>query len=138
MKPFTINVDLDRGLITLRRKDMEIGYLKFIYDWSEITVLDITIAGRYRKKGYGEILMYVLMALARKKRRVIRLYSVDTAVQFYEKLGFQRLILYRNGFYEGKVVKFMNVKKGDKPEQHIDELDFIWIPPEVWTAHVYL
>ena len=136
MRPFNIIVRLKRGKLELKRKDVVICYSYFTLDKYQLTVTDINTTRRYRRRGYGSILMHVLMGVAKSKKVPIYLYSLSDAIKFYEKLGFVRLRRYRNGWYRGKRVVIDNLNVRKTFGEQTNKTDVVWIPDNVHIVHL--
>jgi len=138
MKGFEIRLDMKKASVVLVRGDKSIAFANFLFDKSQITITDFDVYRYYRKKGYGTILMYFLMGLARAKRKAIYLYSVPQSVHFYEKVGFDFLKDYKYGKHNGKKVIIKNLNPSLKFDEQVDATDFIWIPPEMKQVSIYI
>lgn len=136
MKPFNVTIDLEKGKLALKRKDIVICYAYFLLDQYQLSISDITTTRRYRRKGYGNIMMHILMGVARSKKVPIYLYSLSDVVGFYEKLGFIRLRRYRKGWYKGKRVVIDNLNVRKTFTRQTNTTDMIWIPSNVHIVHI--
>lgn len=136
MKPFNATIRLERGKIELKRKEIVICYAYFTLDKYQLTICDINTTRRYQRKGYGSIMMHILMSVAKSKKVPIYLYSLSDVVKFYEKLGFIRLRRYRKGWYRGKRVVIDNLNVRKTFGEQTNKTDMVWIPSNVHIVHL--
>jgi len=132
---FSITANLNKGEASLCKGKIRIAYVKFLKDHDrQITVTDVTVESRYRRKGYGTMLMSLVMAYARLNHQAIFLYSLSSAIEFYEFLGFKRLKYYK----DDPRVRFANLNPDKNFDEQIEENDFLWIPPELEKVSIFL
>lgn len=139
MDKFEITIDARKnGSAILKRGDTKIASIYVIYDKVQIEACDLSTEARYRRKGYGTMLMYALMGVAKAKRKPIILWSINEAVGYYQKLGFIRLRRYQNGWYKGKRVIIDNLNPHKTFTEQVKHNQFIWIPPNMHIVHIYI
>lgn len=125
-----------KGIIELKRGDIKIAWIHFSMDEYQITATDVDVSCHYRRKGYGTIIMGILMGIAESRHIPIYLYSLRTAVKFYEKLGFVRFRRYKKGWYKGKRVVIDNFNRRRTFDKQTDRTDMLWIPNNVHIVHI--
>lgn len=122
--------EADGDVVVYRNKD-NIGHVEFIVQRSQITATDVQIDETYQMKGYGRLMLASLQRFAKEKNLPIYLFSVDSAVKFYESCGFQRIKKYK-----GECELFLkNVTNMDK---QVSATDMIWIPKGKKRVTVYV
>ena len=106
-------------------------HAEFLSDGLKIFIVEYDVLNEYKNKGYGTMLMYTLMGIARARRLPIILFATEDSIEFYIKLGFHGLRNYKNGKYEGKRVTILNLNNDVDFEHQVGEDDLIWIPPNM-------
>jgi len=131
----TPNVRL--GQIKLYREESYIGGAVFTVHETQINVDDLEVRKRYRMKGFGRLLMNVIMALAEELKKPLFLYATEKSVEFYERIGMLR-VLYWKTWGNGVTVEFMNFNPEKTLREQCSDIDFVWIPARVQHIRIYL
>ena len=103
----------------------------FIYNGGEILIAQYDVYDEYKKQGYGTMLMYTLMGVARAKKIPIVVFAMEDSIEFYKKLGFYSLLKHKKGNYRGKTVTILNLNDNMDFECQVSKEDLIWIPLNV-------
>lgn len=125
-KQIVVSVDLKREEVVVLVDGKEAAKALFTIDGTQIMVTNVDTEEKYRKCGYGRLLLDGLKCVAQQKKKPLILWSSDYAlgIKFYEKLGF----LHLNDEQIQKRVFFGNLKTKEDIASKVDEDDFIWIP----------
>jgi len=145
MDKIKITIDLKNGRAFLarvfpnERKQTVIAEAEFIKDTNQFTITDVFIVNReYRNMGYGSMLMYTLMGVAKAEKKVIVLFALVQSLPFYLKCGFLPIQKFANGRYRGKRLRVANSNPKKTFRSQIGKGDLVWIPPNVDNVSVYL
>jgi GNAT superfamily N-acetyltransferase len=117
-------------------KNYRVGQLSFIIQGTQISVDVIEVTGKYRNKGFGRLMMMILMALAEQVKKPIFLYATEQSEGFYKSLGMRKL--YYHEIWEDVKVDFMNLNPDKKFCEQCSDLDYVWIPSGVRHIRIYL
>jgi predicted GNAT family acetyltransferase len=129
-----VRFDSKDGTCRLTRDGKQIGETLFMEDRTQITITDVNVDEKFQMRGYGRIMLKVVMRYAQEKKKPIYLYSLEDVVPFYEKLGFCRIKK-----WTGACEIFIKNLNPEKPEEkQIDDADMIWIPKGKKKATVYI
>lgn len=144
MNKIKMTVDLKKGRAFLARvfpndrKQKIITEIEFIRDGNQITVTDVFVNHDYRRTGYGSMLMYALMGVAKAEKKVIVLFALVQALPFYLKCGFLPIRKFTNGRYRGKRLRVTNSNPKKTFRSQIGKGDLVWFPPNVDRISIYL
>jgi len=119
-----INLNMIKEEITVFVDGKQIARTYFMFDGPMIRVADVSTDDSYQLNGYGRMMFDVLKTVARHHKMPIILWSLDSSIQFYEKIG----MLHLNDPEVQKKVIFANVKDEKHLKREIDNDDFIWLP----------
>jgi len=117
-------------------KKYRVGYLYFTVGPTQITVTTLDVSSGYRGKGFGRLLLMILIAFAEQVKKPIFLYSTHDGELFYEKMGMRRL--YYHDRWNDVTVEFMNLNPKKKFCEQCSDLDFIWVPSGIRHIRIYL
>lgn len=110
------------GDVTLVKGHTPVCKVEFWVDETQIYVTDLDTRERYKRCGYGRLTMDYMMFLAEILRKPIILYSFDTVIKFYEKIGMEHLD-------SKKMTKKIVVINEDPNHKHKwNDTDMIWLP----------
>lgn len=144
MSKIKITVDLKNGVAVLARilpcnkKYIDVAQITFIINNSQFTITDATVVRDYQKFGYGSMLLYTMMGIAKSKKKPIVLFSLVDAIPFYLKCGFMPISKFDNKTYCGISLKVANLNPEKSFSSQIDKCDLIWVPPNVDNVSIYL
>ena len=124
------------GEVKIEKKSRRIGYLNFVVDETQIFISDLSVNRYYRKKGYGRLLIMMVMALSEELKKPILLFSTDESENFYRKVGMRKLFAYKE--WENVKVEFMNLNPKKKFCEQCSDLDYVWVPSGLRTIQIYL
>jgi len=125
---------MNKQEIKIYHGNSRVGHLYFYETEDNIHVSDLEIEEKERMKGYGKILIRVMLGIATALKKPIYLYSYRSSVDFYEKFGFYQQRLFKDGEYDGKTVIFSDLEKGYLFETQVSDCDLIWFPPNINNA----
>lgn len=114
----------------------KIGSASFTVHETQIDVVDMDISKRYRKRGFGRLIMMAIMALAQEVRKPIFLFATEESVKFYERLGLRRIWNHKK--WNDVKVEFMNLNPEKKFCEQCSNIDFVWIPSGVTHIQLYM
>lgn len=125
-KEISVIVDIKGETVTVTVDGMEAAKALFTVDGTQIMVTNVDTEEKYRKCGYGRLLIDGLKCVAQQKKMPLILWSSDYAlgIKFYEKCGFFHL----NDPEVQKRIFFGNLDTAEDIAAKVDEDDFIWIP----------
>ena len=132
----TIDLKNGYGFLTRDGSNSKLVEVEFICDDNQIVLTDLT--AKHRKVGYGTMIMYTMMGIAKAEKKPIVLFSLMEVVPFYEKLGFMHLSKFKKGTYKGKAVRILNLNPETSFNRQIGLEDFIWVPPNLDKVEVWL
>lgn len=126
------------GKIAIYTKDRKkrLGYITFAVEETQISVDDLHVSKSYRRRGFGRLLMMMVMALAEEVKKPIFLFSTDEGISFYETLGMRRIVDYKK--WDDVKVKFMNLNSKKKFIEQCSDEDFVWVPSGMRRIKIYL
>lgn len=130
-KTVSVIVDMKEETVRVMVDGFEASKAEFTFDGSQIMVTDVSTENKYQKCGYGRLLFDALKLISEQKKMPLILWSLDTAIPFYEKIG----LLHLDNPEVQKRVKFGNIKK-DKIIERVDDDDFIWIPQSLYRRKI--
>ena len=64
-----------------------VGKVEFCVDNISLTVTNLDVVEKFRRKGFGRLLMGVIFALSIYYNKKVELVSVDDAIPFYKAIG---------------------------------------------------
>lgn len=121
-KPIKDTIKNFVGEISLVKGHTPVCKVKFWIEETHIYITDLDAHEEHRRCGYGRLTMDYMIFLAEVLRRPIILFSYDSSVPFYEKLGMEHLD-------SKKLKKKIRVLNEDPDHKHKwCESDMIWIP----------
>ena len=110
MKRVKINlfviVDMREETVVVMVDGLEVSKAEFTLDDTQIMVTDVGTNKKYQKCGYGRILFDALKLVSEQKKMPLVLWSLGSAVSFYEAIG----LLHLNDSEVQKRVLFGNVE----------------------------
>lgn len=113
-----------------------IGSASFTVHETQIDVVDLDVSKRYRRRGFGRLMMMAIMALAQEVRKPIFLFATEGSVEFYERLGLRRI--WNHEKWNDVKIKFMNLHPKKKFCEQCSDIDFVWIPSGVTCIQLYM
>jgi len=113
-----------------------IGYLYFSVQETQICADTIQVTEEYRGRGFGRLLMMILMALSDEVKKPIFLYATEESEGFYRRLGMRPL--FHHEAWQDVTVEFMNLNPEKKFCEQCSDLDYVWIPPRMTRIQIYL
>lgn len=123
-KSLSVLTDMKEGTIEVIVNGNKAADASFIFDGTQIRVINVDTRTIYQKCGYGRLLFDSLKCIARQKKLPLLLWSSDMGIPFYEKLGF----LHLNNSDVQKLVIIGNIKSQKDLDKKLCEKDFVWIP----------
>ena len=129
-----VKFDSENGTCHLTYNGKQIGEALFMEHRTQITITDLNVDEKFQMKGYGRIMLKVIMRYAQEKKKPIYLYSLEDIVPFYEALGFCRIKKW-TGTCE---IFIKNLNPENPKEQQIDDTDMVWVPKNKKRATLYL
>jgi GNAT superfamily N-acetyltransferase len=118
------------------KKKYRVGYLYFSVQETQINADNLRITKGYRGRGFGRLLMMILMALAEEVRKPIFLYGTEESDGFYKEIGMRRVFCHKD--WNDVKVEFMNLNPKKKFCEQCSNMDYIWIPSGVTHIRLYL
>jgi hypothetical protein len=110
------------GEIMLVKGRSPVCKIKFWVDTTHIYISDVDTASRHKRCGYGRLMMEYMMFVAEMTQMPIFLYSVDSSVGFYEKLGMEHLNTPK------MKRRFVIINENPECPHEWSDTDFVWIP----------
>ena len=143
----TIKIDMHSKEIRLLEGRKRVGFLDFMVENDKIMPTSMGVREGFQRKGYGTLLVRVLMGIADYFYKPIFLISNVGIIDFYKRLGFVCLREFKSeeGIdmtyttprkYKGKEIIIKNL--ADRFYTGIEEVDLIWIPSKLERIEIYI
>lgn len=108
------------GFIKLFKYDEIVVDSHFSFNKTAVWITWIETKPHFRKCGYGRLVIDFYKSLCKIMRVPLFLSSLDDVIEFYEKLGFRRVIEIKEKF---EVI--------ENKKYSWDEYDYVWLPSEI-------
>lgn len=96
----SLNVGADETYVYLDNLNV-VGFIHIQLTCDELSVIDVVVDPRYRRKGIGKELMEYVISKYNHKRIILEVAANNTsAIKFYKSLGFVKFSE-RKGYYRG-------------------------------------
>jgi len=113
-----------------------IGFLSFSVLTTQINIDEVFIHSRYRRRGFGRLLMNMIMSMATEMRKPILLLATYGSEPFYVSLNMRR-IFYHEDWQDVKII-IENLNPRKKFCEQCSDLDFVWIPRGMREISVWI
>jgi GNAT superfamily N-acetyltransferase len=125
-KEISVVVDMSGETVTVTVDGVEAAKAFFTVDGSQIMVTNVDTEEKYRKSGYGRLLMEGLKCVSNQKKLPLVLWASEMAldIKFYEKCGF----LHCNDPEAQKRFFFGNLETAEDIANKVGEKDLVYIP----------
>jgi N-acetylglutamate synthase-like GNAT family acetyltransferase len=118
-----VTLSIRKESVKVLRDGEEVASADFCFNKTQIRVTDVATVDKYQNCGYGKLLFCALKNLAQQKKLPLLLWSLESAIPFYEAIGMEHL----DDPKVQKKIKFGNVSKKELKEK-VNNDDFVWIP----------